>query len=406
MTGPSSSTTSTATGGTAGPYIYWPFSVISVFCFCFGVPSNFFSLIYFAEKNRHRPNYASVLYIIMNAVDLVICFLCLPKAMTNLSGGKELFFSVDFLCLTWGYLWSILIRLSVFSVGLMSIYRTISLSLPFVKLSKRHIFIPGTGYLVIQMIQQSLPWWYGQKYHYYDSFGICMWALWFDPKTIASKVLSILLIFLPFILPLFLIVISCLISILKLKKNGAKGDSGSTKVGNKHAAQAREAKRAATITIVLLTVTYIVFNVPYCLLMMDQLVTSLSDRTLKSILAGLTAHPHYIEIYNLIVFYSIPLNSTVNPIIYITRMKNLRLFILNVVSCKKERLVAAQMVSAPTATTYSRSPIMKVHTESTKVCSLHSKNRKVCLLTPPRMKDSRDHYKLKIESRFETCSPH
>ena len=404
MTGPSSSTTSTVTGGNS--YIYWPFSVISVFCFCFGVPSNFFSLIYFAEKNRHRPNYASVLYIIMNAVDLVICFLCLPKAMTNLSGGRELFFSVDFLCSAWGYLWQILIRLSVFSVGLMSIYRTISLSLPFVKLSKRHILIPGTGYLVIQILQQSMPWWYGQSYNYNSYFGICMWSLWFDRESIEFKVMLVLMIILPFILPLFPIVISCLISILKLKKNGANCDSGSTKVGNKHAAQAKEAKRAATITIVLLTITYIVFNVPYCLLMIDQLVPNLTDGKTESILAGLAAYPHYIEIYNFIVFYSIPLNSTINPIIYITRMKNLRHFILNVVSCKKGRLMTAQMVSAPTATTYSRSPMMKLHAESTKVCSLHSKTTKVCLLTSPKMKDSRDQYKLKIESSFETCSPH
>ena len=342
-------TTSSFITTTEYPYVYWPFSLVSVFCFCVGVPTNFFSLTYFIKKNRNRPSYISILYILMNAVDLMICVFCFPKAMSSLSGGKELFFSVEFLCSAWGYLWQILIRLSVFSVGLMSIYRTISLSLPFVKLSKRHIFIPGIGYLVIQMVQQSIPWWFGQGYNYNGYFGICMWAVWFDFKSVEAKVMYIAFIFLPFILPLFPIVISCLISIVKLRKDSKTCESGPKNANNEFAVRAMRRKRAATITIVLLTVAYIVFNLPYCLWMLEILVNVLSEGKTSILQSWFNdSTPYYNEIYNFIFVFLIPLNSTINPLIYIFRLKVLRCYIWNLLSCRARASSPVQMLSMGT----------------------------------------------------------
>ena len=209
-------------------FVYWPFSSISVFCFCLGVPANLFSAAYFLSRNTKRPTHVSLLYIFMNIVDLMICLLCLPMAMTNLSNGKELFFSVSFLCNMWGYLWQILIRLSVFAVGLMSICRTISLSLPFLVLTKRHLLIPAVIYLVVLLIQHSIPWWFGKTYMYYPEYSICAWGIWFKYGTTEFKVMHMFLILMPFILPLFPIVISCLISVIKLKTDTTHCDSGNT----------------------------------------------------------------------------------------------------------------------------------------------------------------------------------
>ena len=315
------------------PYVYWPFSSISVFCFCLGVPVNLFSVAYFVSKNKKRPTYVCLLYIFMNIVDLMICLFCLPMAMTNLSNGKELFFSVSFLCSSWGYLWQILIRLSVFAVGLMSICRTISLSLPFLVLTKRHLLIPAIIYSAILLVQQSIPWWFGKRYNFWNS--ICAWSIWFKFKTTEYKVMHMFLILMPFILPLFPIVISCLISVVKLKTTVTHFDSGNTKVGHEHAARAKKNKRSATITIIVLTVAYIVFNVPYCLLMLDELVVSLSEGKANIIRAWFNSSrtPYYLEIYSFFAQYSIPLNSTMNPVIYILRIKSLRCYIRNVLTC-------------------------------------------------------------------------
>ena len=316
-------------------YVYWPFSSISVFCFCLGVPANLFSAAYFLSSNTKRPTHVSLLYIFMNTVDLMICLLCLPMAMTNLSNGKKLFFSVSFLCNMWGYLWQILIRLSVFAVGLMSICRTISLSLPFLTLKKRHILIPAVIYLVVLLIQQSIPWWFGLSYVYDHEFSICAWFIWYDG--VLEHITQMFLILMPFILPLFLIVISCLISVIKLKTDTTHCDSGNTEVGNEHRARDLKSKRSVTFTIVILTVTYIVFNLPYCLVALDQLVYSLSEEKANIIRAWFNSSttPYYNEIFRFLIAYSVPLNSTINPIIYILRIGNLRRYIWNILTCRR-----------------------------------------------------------------------
>ena len=145
------------------------------------------------------------------------------------------------------------------------------------------------------------------------------------------------LILLPFILPLFPIVISCLISVIKLTTDTTHCDSGNTEVGNEHRARDLKSKRSATITIIVLTVAYIVFNVPYCLLMLDELVVSLSEGKANIIRAWFNSSttPYYNEIFRFLITYSVPLNSTINPIIYILRIGNLRRYIWNILTCRR-----------------------------------------------------------------------
>jgi hypothetical protein len=337
VTSGSSLTTSSSITGTEYPYVYWPSAAVSVICFCLGVPANLFSLAYFAAKYKSRPTYICLFYSFMNGVDLMICFLCFPMAMTNLSGGKQLFFSVSFLCSVWGYLWQILIRLSVFSVGLMSVCRTISLSFPFVRLSKRHLLIPAAVYLVILMVQQSVPWWFGTNYFSMYTIKICSWIIWYDEKSVEFKAMYIIQIMLPFILPLFPIIISCMVSAVKLQTDSTSCDSGMTKVGKDHAMRAKKIKRSATITIIILTVAYIIFNVPYCVVMLDDAVYYLSERKVRVIRSWFndSSTPYYQELYYFVTVNTIPLNCSFNPIIYILRIKNLRTYIFNLLCCKR-----------------------------------------------------------------------
>ena len=346
MTNITSSSISTSSSTTELDYVYWPFGIISVYCFCVGVPISCFTLTYFIAKNKYRPTYVCLLYVVMNTVDLMICLLCFPMAITNLTGRKQLFYSINFLCSMWGYLWQILTRLSVFSVGLMSFCRTISLSLPFVRLSKQHLLIPAIIYLAILMVLQSIPWWFAKNYFFTRSL-MCGWAIWFDKKTVEHKVLHTFLILLPFILPLLLIVISCLISVVKLTTDTTNCDSGLTKVGNEHVKRAKRTKRSATITIVILTVVYIIFNVPYCLLMFDHFLSDGNTNVIQSWL-GLYDSTYHTEIYAFLTLYAIPINSTLNPIIYILRIRNLRRYIWNLLRCRGGNSTLTQSQSTHT----------------------------------------------------------
>ena len=343
--------TTTPFNSTPYSFTYWPFGVISTSCFCFGVPANLFSLTFFIIKNRASPNHVSLLYIFINSVDLLISLLCLPKAMTTISGGKPLFFSVNYLCSISGYLWQILSRLSVFLVGLMSIYRTISLTFPFIRLSKRHIVLPSLLYGVILMIQQSIPWWYGKSYKRYHWNDFCTWkiddTLDLKCKSDVSKALTVVQLLLPYIVPLFPIIISCLISIVKLKTEVTDWNSSSKKIRNDYAAGARKTKRAATMTIILLTIVYIVFNVPVCVIMICEVIHSLSECRIAPHQSWYSL-PHYFELFAFFYFYTVPLNSTVNPIVYILRIKDLNSFIWNVLRCKTGAYSSTRVFSLQT----------------------------------------------------------
>jgi hypothetical protein len=151
------------------------------------------------------------------------------------------------------------------------------------------------------------------------------------------KAMYTIQIMLPFILPFFPIVVSCMISVLQLKRDSTNSETGSIKTGKDYVARTMEPKRSATITIIILTVAYIIFNAPYCLIKVDDTVFYLSEKKIRIIRSWFKegSFPYYLEFFYFFTIYSIPLNSTVNPVIYILRIKNLQLYIWRVLTCKR-----------------------------------------------------------------------
>ena len=325
--------------GTTYPYSYlhyphWPFGLVSMTCFLVGAPTNLLSLTYFVSRNREKSSYVRQLYILMNAVDLVICCLFLPTALSMFTEGAPLLFGSLFLCTVWGYVMQIVARLSVFCIGLVSIFRTLSVMLPFIRLSLVHILVPIGGYTTILLIQQSIPFWYGKSYHFLAAVGGCGWAI-DDIFAITSsqyKVLTVLLIVVEYILPLFPILLSCVLSCYQLRVSPFCSTDPSlfskNSCENKLIQESLRTKRSATITIILLTIAYILFNLPYCVIMVGDVVAMLSEHT---VFLQILPTRYFLLTYVSITFYSIPLNSTVNPLIYIMRIARLREHIWGVV---------------------------------------------------------------------------
>ena len=118
--------------------------------------------------------------------------------------------------------------------------------------------------------------------------------------------------------PVLPILISCFISIVELHKQ--------TDVGS---------KRSVTITVVLFTVIYILFNVPFVTYFIIAHVDRFSDFKYKIFEFE---KPSY-NLRSFVVSISVMLNSAVNPMLYLFRFKRFRLFLVKVIKNQRKSYV-------------------------------------------------------------------
>ena len=298
------------------------FGVLASICFVIGTTGNTLTLVYFLSRRTKSIN--TLLYISINSTDVLISILIMCVGISHFNSNTPTLFSDNVFCNIWGILWNIAARMSVFLIAVLSISRTISLIYPLRMHNMKHrtILVPVAMYFIIQVIQATIPYWYGVQYQYSGYLTFCSWGLddvvgW---NTVAHKILVFILIDLEFIAPLIPITGSCIICVYRLMKYEDSEIASQPGMG--------EIRRNATLTITLLTILYIVFNVPMCFYLIVfsvgvydytfQLPATLSIKTLN-----------YLTIFAYI--YTIALNSTCNTILYFTRIKEIREYVLRLI---------------------------------------------------------------------------
>ncbi|XP_063695016.1 type-2 angiotensin II receptor-like [Bolinopsis microptera] len=290
------------------------YGFICVLCFLLGTTLNSWSLYYFLRKPRHL---STLVYIAITTTDIGICVLSLPVSISYLSNRAPGAFGSVAFCQIWGVLWNALARMSVFLVAVLSISRTFSLKYPFKPVSKKMIVGLMVGYAVIQLLQSSIPFWFGTLYQYYDTHIQCQWFT-HDVDAInnsehAGRFYSALM-WIELASPVFPILISCLISIIELHKHT---DAGS--------------KRAVTKTVVLFTVIYILFNLPF----VTYFIVAHVDRFSGFKYNVFEFEKPSFNLRSFVVSISVMMNSTVNPMLYLFRFKRFRLFVVKVIQNRR-----------------------------------------------------------------------
>jgi hypothetical protein len=101
-----------------------------------------------------------MLFKLINIVDLMICLLMLPVAISALSNGAPRLFADEVCCNGWGFAWYTLCRYSLFLISVLSIARTHSLVKPLHPLEKPMVVMPVAMYLVLLLVQETFPYWY------------------------------------------------------------------------------------------------------------------------------------------------------------------------------------------------------------------------------------------------------
>ena len=299
------------------------FGISSLVCFLLGTTGNLFAVSYFLTRTTSlSPN--TLLYICINLTDIVICSLTLFTGLVNLSPslGDAIFKSSPPFCNVWGILWNVTIRVSVFLIAVLSISRVVSLHHPYKKMSLWNVSVPVTVYVLLMLLQASIPFIRGSKYEYFPQLKVCSWdlAAVFIRGSIPFNVLYFLLNIVEFVMPIFPVTSCCCFIILKLRSKAVTSLASS--------ARGSTVKREATVTIVLLTLTYLVWNLPLCVVLILNYTTQISELACH----GSPGHYHFAYHDHLRTFMNsqtIALNSVCNTCLYFYRITDLRRWTLN-----------------------------------------------------------------------------
>ena len=159
-------------------------------------------------------------------------------------------------------------------------------------------------YVCYLIIPASTPFWYSQQYTYHPADVSCGYS---TQMSLFSTILGDL----QYSLPVFPILLSCFLSVYTLLRS--RSNSAQHCILNR-------VKRESTITIICFTIVYAVFNIPVCTFCILDTIDFLSGWKYNF----LSFDMPNLYLYNFINVDSVAINSAINPLLYLWRMKTLR----------------------------------------------------------------------------------
>ena len=291
------------------PWIEQTYGTLFLLCFLCGTVGNCLSLLYFTTRGRGS---CAHIYRFITSNDIVTSLLMLPMFVSYFSSRHPVFFSSSVLCDIWGVMWNITARYSVFLVAVLSISRTLSLFLPFMRLKTRTVVVVMCCYLSLLVLQGTVPYWKGKRYQYYPEYVQCFSLLGelFAYKSAGFIIFYVIFIQIEYTAPLLPILVSCGMSIQVIKSMHVQT----------HEKSLAARRKEATWTIILFTLLYAVFNVPAALYEMLGAVDLYTGNRFDFFSWDL-GHRYF---RNMITVLSIGLNAAANPVLYFWRMRGMR----------------------------------------------------------------------------------
>ena len=233
--------------------------------------------------------------------------------LSRFNYGAPVLLQNPVICNLSGVLYPLSSHLSVLFVALQSIIRTTSLIFPFHRIRKAPVIAFILFCLLWEVGIAVFPFIFGRQHRYYSSIMSCNFSLRevFDVGTFEYHMMLAAIGIMPILWPVIPIIFSCFASvfILVVRKDSVVGCKSKT---------AAAYKRSATITITIITVLYIVLNVPYWIFLTFFLFKF--SETLKYLNK---IDPHSL-LYSFLNPISFLLNAGLNPVLYIIRMKKVR----------------------------------------------------------------------------------
>ena len=280
-------------------------AVILSLCTVVGLPGNLFALTYFYSASRR--DFSSFIYIIVCGIDIWTCLVHLPVTIALFNTRTPGIFDENIFCVAWIVVFYYLQKMSMFLVMLMSVSRTITLIYLRYKIKKKFLLTAFLAYTVFFITWEIIIYIFGgsdhnQRYSY-SKFNVYCWrAVDSDKVHFIDKIVRAICIGTP---PIVTTISFTLFAYKLLRKTNV-----STKNKRKH---------QAAVTMAMFTALFLVCNLP-CLLrnilyFVDLL---LSDKKYREI--------PFMKYYSWLLsdILTTTLNATLNPVLYLCRMSNVR----------------------------------------------------------------------------------
>ena len=286
---------------------------ISLISILIGLPLNLTMLTYFFTYTGKR-TLSFMLYVLICVVDITIISCHFPTTLSYLNDRNPLLFGSDLFCSIWGLIWNTAMRVSVFIISVLCVSRMMAVVFPLRKIPRLLPTSLISIYTLLILIQSSVPFWFGGLYRY-DKYGVTCYD-----QSKYGPIHYFFVGFLEFLGPLFVVCPACGTSIVALY-NSRKTERKFSINGN---AGRLSRKNNATLTMILLTFAYIIFNAPLVLYTLTAFVkVATGTKLFESFLnafhgAEIEANGHF-HLLNFTFTVSVCLNSTANAILFVGR---------------------------------------------------------------------------------------
>ena len=331
-------------------------ATVSLIVFSVGLPGNIAVFVYFLFRGKDLP---STLYIILSFTDSLLCLFILPVGLSLAYHRELVLFSSPVICTMWGAVWTWAPYMSVFLIAVLSITRTMMLLNPLRIINRTTVIVVVVVYGTWIAVRMATPMVVeGPVYNFLNTSVECMWTS--ENSALNNWSLITVVIFLaPPVIP---ILVSCIItnyvivsSILKTAEMSGAG---------------RDRKRNATITVIILTGTYLFFNFPLFLYLSCFTYFFITDEVW---LWGSVTIDSYLWTNVYIVLIAV--NSLANFIIYICRIRNFRKFCFLLLSgklCASGNVLSRIASLNHTPSTHTASTHTAPHPQIGRVSTVHN----------------------------------
>ena len=271
-----------------------------------GCLSNALSLSYFIKFARG--NFTNKLFMALNVFDLLVSLLHVPIAV--------IWFCTGYLCGGDGPLFVIFLALTENTIGctafltcLLSVTRTLSLIFPFYIIRKKAVELAGLAFIAQEVVRTFL------------------WYHFFYFRPLAERLSYI---FVHFSIVIVLLAAVIFVNVVSLALSGWKLLSQrkllevSPNAGTDNQIARDKIGRRATVTILIVTVLFLVTNSLFCIAL------TLKFHFNQSYSAE---HMPMFIFYNFSLWLSVPLNSAINPLIYLARKREMRRHAQDIICC-------------------------------------------------------------------------
>ena len=298
--------------------------LVTLVCTLLGTPGNILAVTYFWSHTHKRVS--THLYALLCSANSCICAMSLAVALSGLTNNSSMLFKYQAFCTIWGVAWSTVDRMVIFILLVFSTTRIVSLHFPFIQISNCKVLLPMIVYFILSLLQGLIPVMTQTKFqHIPYHTSSCIYDMT-EIFPLGSTGYNIMVGFI--VLVQFDLLICTMIVII---------GRAAWLIKDRYRLQPsphRHSREAACRTMILITGTYVLFNLPYCIYYTLHFVETVADvRIIKLTLTSKRTDIFIKFVYEIITLHAIVITSTVEMCVLYSRNPHLRRYARAALRC-------------------------------------------------------------------------